>query len=181
MYVVNELGLKFSTSRNKTVLGLIYHNNRDQVEQVALSINNLIIPVGAFVLIIIFKVILLFQLFKSMAWRKTHIAQVQGEKVSSRNKRIAKMVLLISVLYIICYAPLTTVMFVTAFENSLFINGKNVHLTEMLCGLMLLMESLISSLNIFIYHKMSSNYWDAFHGIFNRNVKSPCLKFRNSK
>lgn len=170
IYVVNKLGLKQSLMRNKTVIGLIYRHDRELVEKIALSINNFLIPFGAFIIILLCTLILAVQLHRHTKWRNTSVSQASGEKCSTRNQKVAKMVTFISTLFIVCFVPNTTIMFAIAFEPSLFINGKYMKVTQLLCGLPYIMECINCSMNIFIYYNMSTKYRDTFCKLFIRKM-----------
>lgn len=166
IYVVNKLGPKFSPIRNTTIIGLIYGIDRDQVEHFTFSVNNVIIPVGAFLVILLCTIILAVQLQRNMKWRNTTHSQAQSEKLSGRNQRVAKMVVFISILFIACFLPNTISLFVVACVPSLFINGKHVKITQLLFGVTYIIESINCSMNICIYYNMSSRYRDTFRMLF---------------
>lgn len=166
IFVVNNLEIKFSSTRNKTIFGIVYHKDRGTVEMYCLAINNFI-PFVSFFIIVICSITLAIQLHKKNKWRKSTIATTQADVVSGRNQRVAKMVLIISTLFIICFVPTTAIMLAVAFQPSIHLSGKYVLFALMLGEISYTMESINSSLNTIIYYHMSSKYRDTFNRLFN--------------
>lgn len=163
VYCVNSLDYKFSLIRNKTVFGLVVRDAHQHVETIFLLINNFFIPFGAFLIITVCTIILSCLLHRNAKWRAATIADSNVDNVSSRNQKIAKMVVLISTLYIACFIPTATIMLAIAFERALFFNGKYMNVSIMLGGISYVLEGINSSMNIFIYHRMSSKFRYTVH------------------
>lgn len=158
IYYINKLAFKFSLIRNRTVFGIVLGERYKLFESIYLFVNNLVIPVAAFLIITVCTLILAIQLRSNMEWRKSTVTSSKAEKLNNRNQKVAKMVVLISVLYIVCFLPTCTLMLAVAFDRTLFYNGKYINLTIVIGGISYVMESINSSMNIFIYHSMSSNF-----------------------
>lgn len=79
MYTVNSLGNTFSPLRNKTLLARISTENRENVEGISFIINSFIIPMTAFVVVVICTVTLAIKLQKATTWRKTSTAPAQAD------------------------------------------------------------------------------------------------------
>jgi hypothetical protein len=58
IYAVLRLGMKFSPERNKTIIGLISLKGRQQVENISFTINNFIIPLVSFFIIVVCRMTL---------------------------------------------------------------------------------------------------------------------------
>lgn len=176
VYVVNRLGHKFSPIRNTTVFGLIFRHNKLRVEKLAFLFNNFFIPLTAFVIVATCTIILNIQLHRNTHWRNTTINAAQADKISLRNQKVAKMIVTISTLFIACFIPTTIVMLAIAFEPALSVNGRYVAVSLAITGFSYVMESVNSSMNIFIYHHMSSKYRATFRELYSTENKA-CLKF----
>lgn len=160
--------MKFSPYRNKTLLGLLSTSDREEVEKVTFAINNFIIPFAAFFVIIICTAVLVINLRRGTEWRKSSVSSVKAD-VLYRNQKVSKMVVMISTVFISCFVPFSTIMLVVALQPDLSVNSKNFDISVAVCGIVSLLESLNSSLNIFIYYNMSGNYRRTFNNIFCRN------------
>lgn len=167
VYVVNKLGLKFVPSRNKSIVGLISTADRLVVEGLVFTINNFFMPCIAFIVVIICTGLLFLSLQKRTKWQRQNVKSAPGES-SNRNQRIAKMVVMISTLFIACFIPVTVTMLAMVFEPGLTFGGKYINISILLCGLGLIFEAINSSANILIYYHMSSKYRDTSRLIFRR-------------
>lgn len=166
LYVVNRLEKKFYHRINKTLLGLTYTTNREHVENISFPINNVLVPFGAFVIILTSTVTLVIKLQSKTKWRITSSTSAQAENVSKRNQKVAKMVVVISTLFIACFVPISFGFIAMVLEPELSIYGKHRNLLILIAGLGFLLESINSSVNIFIYYTMSSKYRVVFQQIF---------------
>lgn len=166
VYTVNKFGLKFSQQRNKTIVGLVFAENRERVESVHFIINNFFIPLTAFAIIVICTVAVVVKLRKTIQWRKKSITPEQADRVSSRNQKVANMVVMISTLFIICFIPICIIILAVAFEPRLFYGGRYFKIAVMLGGFSFVLESVNSSSNIFIYYHMSRKYRDTLRKMF---------------
>lgn len=166
IYVVNKLAMKYSPLKNKTLLGLVYNSDRDHIERVSYMINNIFVPFTAFLIIVISTVLLAYKLHVKAKWRKTTTVSVQGDHVSSRNQKVARMVVMISSLFIICFMFFIFIFMAMLVEPELSLSGKYINILTMLAGIGILLESVNSSANIFIYYHMSTNYRTVFKKLF---------------
>lgn len=162
LYLVTRLGLKFSHYRNRTLIGLVYTKDALKVGKLSFTINNVSIPVCAFLVIIVCTVILAFKLNKKNQWRKKSSTTRQADNLSNSNMRVAKMVVMISTLYIACFTPVTALFVAMSLEPKLSIDGELRHILIMTAGLIVILESINSALNIFIYYHMSARYREVF-------------------
>lgn len=166
VYAVNKLGVKFSVQQNKTLFGLIFTENRHQVEKISFAINNFTMPSIAFVIIVVSTVALVIKLRTAAEWRKRSTCQAQEDRVSRRNQKVAKMVVMISTVFIICFIPVCVIMLAAVFEPELSFGGKYLKISILFCSLGFVLESVNSSMNIFIYYHMSSRYRAIFREMF---------------
>lgn len=166
VYCVNGLGLKFYSDRNITLIGLVSTEGRELVEKVTYPINNIFLPVASFLTVSASTVILVNELRKKAAWRKSVTSDSSSNAVSSRDQRIAKMIVMISSLFIVCFFPVVMNFVAMTLAPEFSIDGKYRHLFMMMFGLCFTLESTNSSMNIFIYYRMSSRYKSAFRQLF---------------
>lgn len=149
--------------RNGTVIGLIPTEDRDKVEKTTYITNYFVIPFAAFLIISVCTVALTFSLRKTAKWRESVTSFSQS---NFRNLKVAKMVVIVSTLFIFCFIPISTFMLVLALEPQLNLGGKYQSIGITLGSISVLLESVNSSVNIFIYYHMSSKYRTTFLKIF---------------
>lgn len=166
LYVVNRLGLQFNPARNKTIISLIYADNRESIEQISFAINNTFIPFSAFVVIITCTVILVVRLHSNAEWRMKSVTLVQADNVSNRNQKVARMVIMISGLFIACFVPISILFMAMSMVPGLSIVGKYRNAVIVIGGLGIVLESINSSVNIFIYYRMSSKFRAVFQQLY---------------
>lgn len=172
VYVVNQLKLKFYSHRNKTLIGLIFAENREHVERISFAVNNAFVPYSAFIVIIICTITLVIKLQNTAKWRQKSATSVQADNVSNRNRKVAKMVVMISVLFITSFVLVSSMYLAMTVESELSISGRHRNVGIILAGLGLVLESVNSATNIFIYYYMSSKYNTAFRQLFMMTIKS---------
>lgn len=165
VYMFNTPGMKFFPQRNRTLLGIIYPANRELSEKIFYTVNNVFVPFCAFVVIIICTIVLVFKLQETSEWRKTS-AVTQADNVSNRNQKVAKMVVIISSLFIACFVPVAILFIAMSLEPGLSRDGEYRNVLIVFGGLILVFQSVNSASNIFIYYRMSSKYKIVFRQIF---------------
>lgn len=119
VYMVLRLGWKYFPDRNRTLIGIIYTDDRERVERISYFINNVFIPFGSFIVIAICTIILVAKLRKNAKWRKASTISAQADNVSNRNQKVAKMVVMISTLFVVCFFPLSVTFIAMALEPEL--------------------------------------------------------------
>lgn len=164
LYVVNRLEMVFVPEINITILGIAFASDREHVQKIAFVINNFITPSSAFILVVICTIVLVTSLKKNSLWHKSSVSSVSA--AFSRNQRVAKMVVMISTLFIFCFIPSSIGMLAAAFNPDVTVGGKDLDIGLYVGGLVFLLESINASMNIFIYYHMSSRYREVFMDIF---------------
>lgn len=76
------------------------------------------------------------------------------------------MVVIISVMFIVCFSPMCINLLAVAFEPEFSFGGKYLKITLIFGGVGLILESINSSMNIFVYYNMSSRYRDSYQRVF---------------
>lgn len=164
VYVVNRLDMVFSPGRNKTILAMVSAPDKDDVEKVSFAVNSFILPLTAYVIVIVCTIILVFSLRKRTKWRNLSAVTSQSD-ANIRSQRVSKMVVMISTLFISCFVPMSICLFIIGLEPELNIYGKYMNVGMIIAGISILLECINSSSNIFIYYHMSIKYRDAFNSI----------------
>lgn len=82
------------------------------------------------------------------------------------------MVVMITALFISCFVPLSVIFVGVLLEPELSAHGKYSNTILVIIGFDMILESVNSSSNIFIYHHMSSRFRSVFRRLFcNVNFK----------
>ncbi|CAG5124061.1 unnamed protein product, partial [Candidula unifasciata] len=168
-YAVNRLETVYLTALNKTVLVLAHSPNHDLVEKVSFTVNNVLIPFASFIVIIVCTVALVIKLHEASKWRSKSANNVQSDTVTNRNHKVTKMVVMISSLFIVCFTPVCINFIAMTLEPELSIGGRYMNVLIMIMGLGFVLESINSSMNIFIYYQMSSKFRATFCQLFRRD------------
>lgn len=166
VYVVNSLGWRFFPEKNKTLLGLFYTQDRENVEQISFAVNNTFVFFSAFVVIVVCTITLVVKLQNLTVWRRKTTQQTLVDNVSTKNQKVARMVLIISTLFIACFIPETFVFIAILTVPGLSIDGPNKHVLTIIAGLGLVLKCVNSSSNMFIYCAMSTKYRLVFNNMF---------------
>lgn len=156
--------MKYFPERNRTLFGLVFTADRDYVQKITFIISNFVMPFSAFLLVIICTAMLVTSLQKNSLWHRSSASSLTA--AANRNQRVGKMVVMISALFIACFIPTSIIMLAVAFEPELTVGGKYISVGFYLGGLGMLLESINSSVNIFIYYHMGSRFRGAFVTIF---------------
>lgn len=158
VYTVNRFDNKYFPYLNKTLIGLVYAKDRESVEKVSFTVNHFLLPLTAFAIITISTMILVIKLQNVATWRKKSMATSQFDHALSRNQKVAKMVVMISSLFIACFLPISAGFLSVAVEPEISLEGKFRNIGAIMAAIGQVLESVNSSMNIFIYFHMSSKY-----------------------
>lgn len=167
IYYINRFAMVFKPALNKTLLGIVYTDNRMDVLKVTLAVNNVIMPFGAFAVIIICTIILVVKLRQKTKWRQsTGVTAGNSENLLKRDQKVSKMVLLISSVFIICFVPSCVNFLAMTIEPRIEMYGQYSNTFVVIFGISFVLESINSSVNIFIYYNMSSKFRVNFRQLF---------------
>lgn len=178
-YVSVGLDSKFYPDRNKTLVGLMYRMKvyeRKITDFVGYAITGLFMPMTCFLSVLTLTIILVKKLNEQRIWRKSMMSVTndmtlmanRNSHVNTRDQKAAKMIILISVIFIICFLPAVGI-FVSGFaEPELSYDGvyKNMFLVTL--SISFTAEVLNSSINIFVYFSMSAKYREVFQNLLQR-------------
>lgn len=166
---------KFYPAKNKTLLGLAFRSNRKSVEGLVFIMYT-VLGLLSFLAVFIFTVCLILKLRSKTKWRQEFtFNNAQSENLSNRDKRAINMVVLIATVTIICYVPGTVISIVTYIVPEFSITGSYVNIFMATWSFAFVFEASNSSVNIFLYYKMSSKYRRSFNQLF-----AGCMKRASS-
>lgn len=168
LYCTSAIGWKYIPERNRTLLGIIIANDTDAAES-AIYIIHALFGALAFFAVILFTSVLIRKLGQKSAWRKTaNLSQDTSGAASNRERKTVAMIVLIASVLIICYTPAVLLCAITFYEPEFNTGGSYYNEYQILWSFAFLFEAINSSVNIFVYLKMSTKYRLTFQEIFSR-------------
>ncbi|KAH9514448.1 hypothetical protein Btru_025285 [Bulinus truncatus] len=171
IYATTWLSWQWFPDRNRTLLGLDFSSRRDDVYAAVASVN-VVLSYASFFIILACTVALVVTLKKQAEWRTS----TSSGLVSSfaKERRVNKMIVLITVLFIVCYFPGTVVLlvmvFIPEFNKGMFYNN----LFTVVWAFIHILEAWNSSFNIFVYYRMSSKFRAVLNSKFSLVRKYLC-------
>ncbi|BFZ05464.1 hypothetical protein BsWGS_08502 [Bradybaena similaris] len=157
--------VRVSVSRNRTVIGLITKEAM-AIESYVRYANNALRPV-TFVIVLLMTILLIYKLKSSAKWRHSTATNSKSGSISTKDKRVVVMVLVIAMFFIACYLPLLVNFFGSVFEKEFTVTGKYKNLFTSIGIFLFVLEAINSTVHIFIYLRMSSKYRDVFMTFIN--------------
>ncbi|XP_005100029.1 substance-P receptor-like [Aplysia californica] len=132
-YAGIRLGWELDAFRNETILQISYVPGRVSMEAVTFFIYGVVFSTASFVFVIFCTVILVVKLNSKTKWRQTTAAK--GVKAADgaglKDKKVVKMVTLISTIFIVCFMPPTFFFFAMTLEPEFRFDGvyKNIYMS----------------------------------------------------
>ncbi|CAL1538307.1 unnamed protein product, partial [Lymnaea stagnalis] len=164
-FLANQIAPRFNPQFNITVIGIVLSPHADQLENFTLTVD-IVAQVASFVVVVASTLGLVRSLVSVAKWRSSTSSSSQSLKVSGRDKQLVKMVLLISVVFICCSLPTVVGNLVMVFVKDFNIKGRNKNLFIFVCVIFFILDAINSTINIFIYLRMSSKFREKFWSIF---------------
>ncbi|BFZ15178.1 hypothetical protein BsWGS_18217 [Bradybaena similaris] len=159
LFYTSRFTWTFDSARNKSVLLYGKIDNREKIEGVVYLTNN-ILPICFFLLIVVCTIILIKTLRKSAKWRK--LSTGAKETTSSRDTKVIKLVLIIAIVFIFCYAPGAVFFMWVLLDRDMRIDGRQKNFLIAFFSLLLFLESINATVNFFVYITMNSKFKLAF-------------------
>lgn len=174
-----QFTIKFDSTANKTYVGTVRIQTTSRTETVAWGIESFL-TISSFLVVGILTATLVWSLNTKRRWRQSltnetlrtpkHLPKSSNYSTTiaaRRDKQVAKMVSLISLIFLVCFLP--------TFLNqlaSIFVYDY-VKISEVFWPFSIVTEGAYASVNIVIYLKMSSNYRKTLMGwiIVGKNLK----------
>lgn len=165
LYTLSYIDWKFVPEQNKTLLGLIFINHEQMFT--AINFTNAFFGVLSVSTVVLITMILICQLKAKSKWRKSANVQLKtSEALSNRDRTTVVMVVLIAIILIVCYTPSVILCVMTFCYLEFTVGGKYFNLFHVLWSAANVLENVNSSVNIFLYLKMSSKYRSTFKSLF---------------
>lgn len=168
IYYVNRFAMVFNAAKNKTILAIVQTDDRWDIIKVSLTVNNVVIPFGAFAVVIVCTTILIVNLHRKTTWRKSVVVG-SSENLMIRDQKVSKMILMISSVFIICFIPCCVGCVAMTLEPRIDMYGQYSNTFIVIFGASFILESANSSVNIFVYYNMSSKFRATFKDLLRVN------------
>ncbi|XP_005104394.1 probable G-protein coupled receptor 139 [Aplysia californica] len=150
----------FDFTVNATVLKTTYTAERELLEAITYLTQAVFTTTLSFIFVICCTIVLVVKLNSKTKWRQA--TAVKGDRaakeVGIKDQKVVKMVTLIAVIFIVGSVPPTLLFFYMLFDKDFHIDGAYRNLFLIVWSSSFLTETVNSSVNIFVYLKMSSKY-----------------------
>lgn len=166
-YYSTYIDWKFFPAKNRSLLGLYRISNWEETETISFVLQA-IMQAASFLLLIFFTAILVISLRRKSKWRTSSSSASQKTTFTMRDRKLVRMVTLIAVILILCFTPGMICFTAMAFEPGFIVGGVHDNLFFVIGSFTFICQTINSSVNIFIYYNMSSNYRDTFNELFPR-------------
>ncbi|CAL1543817.1 unnamed protein product, partial [Lymnaea stagnalis] len=164
-FYVNQFVWKFYPEKNVSLIGLHFIEDRDRFENVTFVLNNVLMQYLAFVAVIICTIILVVKLNEKTRWRSATARGDNTAAISVKDKKVVKMISFISAIFIASYLPSSILFMAMAIKRDFHPSGY-FNIFHVTWSLAFMLEGINSTVNIFVYYKMSSKYHRMFHRTF---------------
>lgn len=170
---VNRLEWHFNRDTNKTRLVLVYTLDREIIETATFLLHSVLLSTLCLIFVLICTIILIVKISSTAKWRKavTSTAKSKEEIVSVKEKKVVKMISLISLIFVVCFLPGTAIFLAMACDPQISIGGRYENTFVLVWCVGFLLETLNSSFNTVIYFKMSTKFKVTFVQIFHCHLK----------
>ncbi|CAL1529996.1 unnamed protein product [Lymnaea stagnalis] len=170
-YYTSRLAWVYFPQRNRTLIGLIFTPDRNEVEEVAFAINSVFSPLGSFGAVVISTVILVVKLNEKTKWRQQSVADKdKNANISTKEQKVVKMVVGISTIFIVSFTPAAIIFSAMAMEPEFRVTGYYANVNIVVVSISFILEAVNASVNIIVYYKMSTRYRVAFLALFSINT-----------
>ncbi|CAL1547608.1 unnamed protein product, partial [Lymnaea stagnalis] len=170
---------KLDARLNRTVLGIFYAKNINEVLGPSLFLTNSAVPLTAFLVIIVCNVVIGVKLRSKAQWRQTASGAAIANPATAatvREKRLVVMIVTVSVIFIVCFTPSSALLSARAVVSELSINGAFSNINWIVATYALQMETVNSSITIVVYYRMSTKYRDTFRLLIARRRGPPATR-----
>ncbi|KAI8786108.1 FMRFamide receptor [Biomphalaria glabrata] len=167
-YYFSYLGWTFIPERNKTLLVLSLRGDWASGLGASYIVTDLFFPYFALFLLIACNVVTATKLANRLVWRASHLGleNSRSGSFSLKEKKVTRMLLVVSLICICCLAPQSTILTAVTFVSDIGLNADKFEVAFLCYCFSYLIESICSSINIFVYYNMSSKYRRTFQALF---------------
>ncbi|KAH9508390.1 hypothetical protein Btru_055073 [Bulinus truncatus] len=180
-YASSYIAWKYHPGRNQTLLGLVFYDNREDVEGLGFVLNALL-GTFSYILVVLFTAILVCKLRRKNNSPTKICLKPDKPVILTNRKKAVNMVLVIAVVSIVCSTPSIFFSFVSFFEPEFSILGGYCNIFHVVWSFGFVFTGINSSVNAILYYQMSTKHKSSFHDLFfgKYRLNSSTLKDNNS-
>ncbi|KAI8775511.1 neuropeptides capa receptor [Biomphalaria glabrata] len=166
-YVV-EFDLMFIPSLNRSILAEYYISNRHEVMTVYYFIADQFVPYGTMLVLILCTITIVTKLRSKLRWRQSasRAGGYNSRNITLKEHKVIKMLVTISVIFIVCLLPQSTLNVAMGVVPGLKGDGIYMNIYKVCYSFTSLLESINCSVSIIVYYNMSTRYRQIFCEMF---------------
>ncbi|KAK6963747.1 neuropeptides capa receptor [Biomphalaria glabrata] len=167
-YVV-QFDLMFIPSLNRSILAEYYISNRHEVMTVYYFIADQLVPYGTMLVLILCTITIVTKLRSKLRWRQSvsSAGVYNSRNITLKEHKVVKMLVTISVIFIVCLLPQSTLNVAMGVVPGLKGDGIYISIFKVCYSFTSLLETINCSVSILVYYKMSTRYRQVFWEMFN--------------
>ncbi|KAI8798559.1 platelet-activating factor receptor [Biomphalaria glabrata] len=155
----------WSSKTNRTTIVLVYRDNSSTMEAISSAIS-VVFTIVTFIWAAVCTCILVVSLRTKGRLRKELTGYIKLDHVSTRDRKIIKMVTLMSIIFIVSFTPDVVILLFMTVDSRVSPFGQYFDLFLVLNGVSEPMIAITASVNIFVYYSMSSKYREVYNRYF---------------
>ncbi|XP_005101898.1 uncharacterized protein LOC101858642 [Aplysia californica] len=185
VFIVHKIDWRFDPVNNQTRLMAAFTSDREHVRAVSYYINDVVLPTVCILVVLACTLITNASLRSSARWKREKMGSSRTVKDDNKNSnktktkiassvsnaagrenRVARMVLLISAMFVVCFSPFVLLLYVRFVYPEIGMWEEQHNLYICLYGIVFTLEMANSILNVFVYYGMSTRYRETCLQIF---------------
>ncbi|KAH9505629.1 hypothetical protein Btru_056093 [Bulinus truncatus] len=153
---------------NKTILSIFYQSYGESVLKMSYNFTDLLLPYGTFLVLIASSATIFAQLKSKAKWRKSISSRVSGpsDSASWRERRPVVMLMTVSVLCVLLVLPKSLMLTAGGVVREMKMDGAYKDITTIVYSFTTFLETINSSITVFVYYKMSTKFRSEFRKMF---------------
>ncbi|CAL1538396.1 unnamed protein product, partial [Lymnaea stagnalis] len=164
VYLACRLEPSFSPSLNRSVVSLVYGEYGHELESFSLSFN-VFAQLTAFTLVVLCTTGLTRTFLHKVQWRNKASSSGSNAGMSTRDKKLVKMIILIAAIFIVSSLPGVVGILAMSCYEDYNITGRYKNLFVTTWTFFFALGSINSTVNIFVYLHMSTKFRETFVSI----------------
>ncbi|KAK0049082.1 FMRFamide receptor [Biomphalaria pfeifferi] len=164
---------------NISYFGIVYREDvrRDFDFSFAYFYTDFFLPNLTLFLLITNNFIMAVQLTAHASWRREVAGKRESlsNQISRKEQKIVQMLTKLSLIFIVCLIPQSAILTAVTFVKEFGLGGPYFDVAWLCYCVSFLLESVHSSVNIFVFYRMSSRYRNIFQMLFSSH-SSICIK-----
>ncbi|XP_059139394.1 allatostatin-A receptor-like [Physella acuta] len=168
----------FVPSRNKTIIASRYRFS-PEILKIWYLVSDLAVPISYYIIIVVSNIAIVLKLKVKAEWRKSTATKYLPEnQISQKDKKVTRMLIMISMVFAICQTPIIMIYTASALERELTFRGKYSNVLILNSSFVILFDVIFGSVDIFIYYNMSTKFRNTFLELFALQDLTQKLRFQ---